>query len=90
MKKYYFTFGQSHCAEDGTPMKDYYVTVMAPDYLKARAHFCQNFALPVMGMVDKWAFQYEEGDFDEDTFPAGEYAALQADPPTGDIIENDW
>lgn len=76
MLNFYFTFGQSHYAEDGTPMKDWYVKVTAPDYLRARECFVSHFAYPVMGRYNKWAFQYEEKDFKETFYPNGEYEHL--------------
>lgn len=76
MKNYYFTFGQAHHTEDGTPMKDYYVKVTAADYGSARILFCDHFALPIMGRKDKWVFQYEEKDFNEGYYPNGKYEQL--------------
>lgn len=76
MKNYYFTFGQAHFTADGRPMRDYYVKVSAPDYSTARDHFCHHFALPIMGKLDRWAFQYEEDKFTEAMFPNGEYEHL--------------
>lgn len=84
MKKYYFTFGQAHLTEDGTAMQHYYVTVTAPNYGRAREHFCAHFALPIMGRADKWAFQYESDDFTEACWSCGEYDHLYApndEPP---------
>jgi len=78
MKKYYFTFGGNHYTTDGTCMRDYYVVVSAPDYGTARNHFCQHFALPMMGNASKWSFQYEEKDFKFHFFPAGEFEHLIA------------
>jgi len=66
MKKWIFTFGQGHCTTDGTPMNNYYVLVHAPDFGSAREHFCQHFALPMMGNATKWAFQYEAENFDHE------------------------
>ncbi len=87
MKNYYFTFGQSHHTEDGAPMKDHYVTVTAPSYMDARQHFCEHFALPVMGSRTKWAFQYEEGEIMTKLYPAGEYDHLivSLDKPISEI-----
>jgi hypothetical protein len=76
MENYYFTFGQTHFTQDGTPMKDYYVKVTASDYGEARDHFCNRFAAPVMGSHTKWAFQYKEADFSPEMFPNGEYEHL--------------
>lgn len=39
METYYFTFGQNHVQLDGTPMKDYYITVEG-DYYAARNKIC--------------------------------------------------
>lgn len=79
VKEYFFTFGQAHFSEEGVAMKDYYVTVTAPDYLAARAHFCDHFALPIMGRADKWAFQYEKDQFTPSYFPGGEYDRLSTE-----------
>lgn len=86
MKKFYFTFGQAHHTLDGQPMADYYVTVSAPSYGAARAHFCSTFAAPVMGAPDKWAFQYEEEDWSAGYQRDGEYQHLIA--PEKDLIIN--
>jgi len=63
-------------------MRDHWVRVQAPDYGTARDHFCQHFALPMMGKEDKWSFQYEEEKFKRDFFPAGEYEHLTVTIPT--------
>lgn len=78
MKKYYFTFGQSHFSLRGEAMKDYYVTVTASNHGRAREHFCTHFALPIMGRADKWAFQYEEDHPMGEYWPNGEYDHLYA------------
>jgi len=75
-KKYYFTFGQSHCQEDGTPMKDYWVEVIADNYTEARRIFIEQFSSVCMESPDKWSFQYEENEFNKTYFPKGCYAVF--------------
>jgi hypothetical protein len=74
---YYFTFGQSHVQNDGTPMKDYYVRVVADDYSSARSMFINEFSSQFMPAPDKWAFQYDEENFESHHFPKGEYLLIQ-------------
>lgn len=81
MKKFFFTFGQGHFTEDGIPMKDYFVTVNAPDEISARIYFSNYFAGPIMGRKDKWAFCYEQSRFTEAYFPKGEYENLTCNEP---------
>ena len=76
MNNYYFTFGQVHKTIYGRPMKDYWVTVVADDWHKAREVFCELFSSKHMPAVDKWAFQYKEEDFDKSIFPLGEYCKI--------------
>lgn len=84
MKNYYFTFGQDHHTIDGYPMKDYWVRVAADDASKARLLFISEFSSITMPATDKWAFQYDEKDFNKEYFPKGEYqfiADLRQDQP---------
>lgn len=76
MKSYYFTFGQADIALNGDVMRNYYVKVTAHSYGAARGLFCVLFAKPLMGLSDRWAFQYEEDMFDKSYFPGGEYAYI--------------
>jgi len=74
MATYYFTFGQSHCQIDGTPMKDYWVRIDAEDFGSARQKFVEQFSSQFMEREDKLAFQYDDEDFKPDYFSKGEYA----------------
>lgn len=77
LNKYYFTFGQAHCQIDGTPMKDYWITVIAEDYEKARDLFIKEFSSQFMSSPDKWAFQYAENDnLDFSYFKKGNYLTI--------------
>ncbi len=78
MKKYYFTFGQNHVHENGTPMKDYWVEVEAKDYGEARGIFVREFSAVFMDAPDKWAFQYSESQIDKVYFPKGCYLKLKS------------
>lgn len=73
---YYFTFGQVHRTIDGISMKDNWVRVIAKDYISARKIFIEQFSSINMESPDKWAFQYEEDDFNPNFFPSGEYLLL--------------
>lgn len=87
-QNYYFTFGQSHVQTDGTPMKDYWVRVIAKDYDDARRLFVERFSSICMPSSDKWAFQYEEKDWNPEMFPRGEYEVIQDDAAMcGEIAE---
>ena len=79
MKKYYFTFGQTHTTAKGQPLKDYYVTVIASNYNEAREVFWNSFASIVLESADKWSFQYEQEQMKFEHFPKGQYAILLAD-----------
>jgi hypothetical protein len=74
---YFFTFGQSHETIEGTPMKNFWVKVSADDYGSARFKFIEQFSSQFMPAPDKWAFQYEEKDFEPAYFPLGEYASIE-------------
>lgn len=76
MKNYYFTFGQSHINIEGHSMRDYWVTVIASSYFKARDIFINDFSSIYMTAPNKWAFQYEEEKFEADLFPGGEFMVL--------------
>ena len=76
MPNFYFTFGQSHCQNDGTPMKDYFVKVVANDYGAAREKFVGEFSSEFMPSPDKWSFQYDELNFKPEYYPNGEYTTL--------------
>ena len=74
MKKYYFTFGQIHThPRTGENMKDYWITVEAESYDKARESFMEYWK------SIKWSFQYEEGEFNSHLFPKGEYIKITQD-----------
>jgi len=77
MNNYYFTFGQAHCNNDGFPMKDLWIRVIASSYDKARQIFINEFMLTDMPSLDKWSMQYEEKDFRPEYFPGGECLVLQ-------------
>lgn len=89
MKNYYFTFGQFHFSVEGEKMCDSWVRVTGQDELAARAHFCQFFALPVMGKPDKWAFCYAEENFNPVYFPAGEYEHMVMSESAGTTTKNE-
>lgn len=76
MKNYYFTFGQNHWHRDGIPMKDFWVRVQAEDYITARIIFINKFSSIYMEREDKWAFQYEEEDFEPEYFGLGEFQLI--------------
>lgn len=77
MKNFYFTFGQSHYTKKRVPMKDYWVRVVANNWDEARIKFIENFSSVYMDTPDKWAFQYDEDDFDNQFFPNGEYKVIK-------------
>ncbi len=77
IKNYYFTFGQNHWNIDGIPMKGFWVRVVAKDGETARQIFVDRFTSQKMESSDKFAFQYEEKDFNSEYFPQGEYAVFQ-------------
>lgn len=79
MKNYYFTFGQNHWTGEGYPMKNSWVRVVAESYGKARELFVDNFSNIHMEKPDKWAFQYEEKDFGDESkalYPNGEFKLI--------------
>lgn len=55
MRTYYFTFLTCHYTEDGIPLGNYYIRILAPDYGEARRTMFSVFD-------DKWGFQYGEED----------------------------
>lgn len=65
LKSYYFTFSMSHFTLNGDNMKSRAVKVDASSYENARSYFIKNFALPFMGRADKWAFQYDQTEFEK-------------------------
>lgn len=77
MKNYYFTFGQGHSTIEDVPMKDYYVRVISDTYENARLLFIQEFTSIYMENLDKWSFQYEEDEFNPESFPGGEYLVIE-------------
>lgn len=89
MNNYYFTFGQDHHTIDDYPMKDHWVRVVAADYVRAREIFVMQFSSLQMPRQDKWAFQYEEKDFNKEFFPKGEYQMI-ADIRAEQTKENQW
>lgn len=78
MKNFYFTFGQDHHTTDGVDMMDYYVRVIADDYMTARKLFVRFFSSVFMEAADKWAFQYDEEHFTPEYFRNGEYQTINA------------
>lgn len=76
MKNYYFTFGQNHWNSEGYPMKNSWVRVVAENYEKARELFISQFTEIYMENPNKWAFQYEEKDFQTHFFPNGEFMLI--------------
>jgi hypothetical protein len=76
MNNYYFTFGYGHNQKDGTPMKDYWVRVVSDSASKAREYFVGVFTTVYMPAPDRFAFQYEEKDFQKHFFPKGEYQVI--------------
>lgn len=73
---FYFTFGQSHKTKAGQEMKDYYVTVEASSYGKARELFVELFAEKSMPTPLTWAFQYTDADMQKQYYPKGEYCKI--------------
>lgn len=75
MRNFYFTFGQAHVNNQGEPMKDYYVHVLAQDYINARLVFNEwiNFNMP---SEHDWSMQYEESEFNKKMYKKGEYDFL--------------
>ena len=73
MKDFYFTFGSVHFTKEGVCMYPYYVRVTAIDYATARYAFIEKFSSVHMHASDRWAFQYEEDQFEFKYFPGGEY-----------------
>jgi hypothetical protein len=76
MKNFYFTFGQVHHTVDGHPMRDYYVHVIADDYMTARQLFIEQFSSVEMDRPDRWSFQYTDDDFNPGFFPGGLYGTI--------------
>jgi hypothetical protein len=76
MNNYYFTFGQSHYNNEGDAMRNYWVRVVAADYMTARLMFINEFSSLNMPRSDMWAFQYLETNFEPKYFPGGEFAAI--------------
>lgn len=75
MKDFYFTFGASHYTVEGKPMGFEWIRVKANSSNKARRlimDWCDEF----MGDPNKFAFQYEENNFEPDYFPGGEYLLI--------------
>lgn len=77
MKKFFFTFGSNHYTSEGIPMRDFWVTVHAPGYDKARELFIDRFSSVYMDAPDKWSFQYSEKSFSPEYFPNGEYCLIE-------------
>ncbi len=62
-QKYFLTFGQQYPSRDG------WVTVYAETYKKAREAVINMFG-------QKWSMLYDETEFDDSYFPAGELAVI--------------
>ena len=77
MNNYYFTFGSKHYTNEGIPMRDYWVRVIDKNYIQARLKFIEKFSSVHMSESDKWAFQYNENDFDSSYFLGGEYMLIE-------------
>jgi hypothetical protein len=75
MSKFYFTWGQSHKAIDGLPLKDYYCTVNADDITEAIDKF-RKYNLILTGDGLKYSTCYDENTFDKSMFKNGEYREL--------------
>lgn len=88
MENYYFTFGSNHNKTDGTPLKDYWVRVIADSYGEARDLFIEKFTSIYMDAKDKFAFQYDDKSFEKHYFRKGEYAVISADNKSSVTIEN--
>jgi len=80
MKNFYFTFGQNHWHKDGFQMHNYWVRVKSDSYENARIKFIEKFTSIYMSAKDKWAFQYDEEEFDNDSkqfYPLGEFMLIE-------------
>jgi hypothetical protein len=65
---YYFTFGQCHVHPtiDQLQMKDFWIEIEAKDSDSAREVMVKNYG-------NKWAFQYNEDNWNPEYFPGGCY-----------------
>lgn len=77
MKNYYFTFGSAHVTKAGINMQDRWVRVLAPDFMTARKKFIEKFTSVNMEAPDKFAFQYDDKNFESKYFPGGEYLVIE-------------
>lgn len=67
LKTFYFTFGQNHTHPlTGEILKDYWIEIKAPSSQEATDKMFSVFG-------EKWAFPYEERQFDKSYFPKGCY-----------------
>lgn len=89
LQRYFFTFGQDHVNNQGMPLRDYFVTVMAFDYEQARNLFLVHFADHQLPRRMQWSMQYTEGNFHPSSFPKGEYLSLPMASP-GKHLYNTW
>ena len=76
MKNFYFTFSTRHWTTDGVKMGDYWVTVIADNYAKARQLFIDKFSSQRMEREDKFLKQLTDENFDPNFFPGGEYERI--------------
>ena len=71
LSKFYGTFGYGHeDPESGQPMRDFFVEIYAPGWMEARQVMFDNFD-------DKWAFVYEEKDFNPKYCPNGNFKTIK-------------
>jgi hypothetical protein len=78
MKNFYFTFGQSHIAKGGVPLKNSWVRVVAYDIEEAEAIFQEEFMKRKMFAQNHWSMVYNESNFNPSFFPEGEYHLIEA------------
>lgn len=75
-KNYYFTFSNNHFDHTGKCLRNYWVRVREYDYWDARKLFIKSFSSIYLPAPDKWAYQYEQKDFEDIFFPDGEYMLI--------------
>lgn len=75
MKKYFFTFGTAHI-HHGLQMQNRWIEIIAESYEIARQLMFARYD-------DKWAFQYDENNWDPKHFPLGVFEVItQLSPVT--------
>lgn len=76
---HYFTFGQSHRDNNGSPLADYWVAVELPDNstLYHCEVFIERFAQIHLPSPTQWAFEYTESQFRPEYFKGGEIERIK-------------